>query len=464
MIIDRYNPCNLFEMVPKLKLELEPELAELDRLLDDDALFQWVKADLSRRYPNTPTLGRPSTPVEVILRMLVVRRLYDWSYQETEHFVSDSLVLRQFCRLYLEPAPDDTTLLRWAGLIGPETLKRLNDHLVLLARQLKVTRGRKLRTDGTVVETHIHYPTDSSLLADGVRVISRLIRNAKKIVRASGPGARALFRDRTRSAKRLARQIGDTVRRRGEAAELARRTTYQKLLGVAQASLRQAGRVRQRLALSTTPAAQRLVSEMEHFVPLIQQVVRQTRRRVLEGEAVPAGEKLVSLFESHTRIIRRGKAGHETEFGRKVWLDEVEGGILTGYRVLDGNPGDANQAMPSLIQHHRLFGHAPGLFAADRGVYSAGNEVAAQRAGVKRVVLPKPGAKSRGRVRHERQGWFRRGRRFRAGSEGRISVLKRRGYLGRCRDRGEAGFGRWVGWGILTANLTTIARTVAART
>ncbi len=464
MIIDRYDPVNLFELVPKLRLEMEPELAELDRLLEDDELFQRVKADLAQRYPNTPTLGRHSTPVEVILRMLVVRRLYDWSYEETEHFVSDSLILRQFCRLYLEPAPDDTTLLRWAGLIGPQTLKQLNDHIAILAGQIKVTRGRKLRTDGTVVETNIHHPSDNSLLSDGVRVISRLIRKAKDLIGESMQGAGSIFRDRTRSAKRLSRQIIEAARRHGEAGELARRGVYQRLLGVAQASLRQSRLVRERLVSTTDKAAERLISEIDRFVPLVQRVVRQTKLRVLEGVAVPAEEKLVSLFETHTCIIRRGKVGKETEFGRKVWLDEVDGGIISNYRVLRGNPADRTQAVPSLAGHQRLFEHPPRLFAGDRGVYSRGNEMVAQDMGVKRVALPKPGSKSPERRQYERQGWFRRGLRFRAGSEGRISVLKRRGYLGRCRDRGEAGFGRWIGWGILTANLTTIARTVADRT
>ena len=119
MIVDRYDPVNLFEMVPKLELEMEPELAQLDELLEDDVLFTQVKADLARRYPNSARLGRHSTPVEVILRMLVVKRLYNWSYEQTEHFVSDSIVLRQFCRLYLESVPDDTTLIRWANQIGP---------------------------------------------------------------------------------------------------------------------------------------------------------------------------------------------------------------------------------------------------------------------------------------------------------------------------------------------------------
>ena len=147
MLRDRAAPADLFALAPQLALEFEPVLARLDALLDDDTLFQAVKAELARRWPKTPVTGRPSTPVEVVLRLLVVRRLYGWSYAETEHFVSDSLVLRQFCRLGLERAPDDTTLIR------PDTLDALLDHVVALARQLKVTRGRKLRVDSTVVRT-----------------------------------------------------------------------------------------------------------------------------------------------------------------------------------------------------------------------------------------------------------------------------------------------------------------------
>jgi IS5 family transposase len=169
---------NLFELVPALGRELRPELAQLDRLLDDDRLFQTVRADLVRRYSHTATRGRHSTPVEVILRMLVAKRLYRWSYAETERFVGDSLIFRQFCRLYLERAPDDTTLIRWAGFIGPHTLGRVNERVVELARTLRVTRGHKLRVDRAVVETNIHHPTDSGLLGAGVRVLGRLLRRA----------------------------------------------------------------------------------------------------------------------------------------------------------------------------------------------------------------------------------------------------------------------------------------------
>lgn len=173
MLRDRYDPLDLFALVPRLGLEMDPILTQLDSLLDDDVVFQKVKADLAKRYPQTLSRGRLSTPVEVILRLIVVKRLYRWSYEETEHFVSDSLVLRQFSRVYLEPVPDDTTLIRWAGLIGPKAIEEVNARVVELARSLKVTRGRKLRTDSTVVETNIHHPTDSRILGDGDRRSTR---------------------------------------------------------------------------------------------------------------------------------------------------------------------------------------------------------------------------------------------------------------------------------------------------
>jgi len=459
MIVDRYEPVNLLELIPQLRLEMEPELAALDRLLDDDELFLQIKADFSKRHPNSERLGRRSTPVEVLLRMLILRRLYDWSFEATERNVSDSLILRQFCRLYLEAAPDDTTLIRWAKLIGPKTLERLNERAVALAFERKLTRGRKLRTDATVVETNISHPTDSSLLNDGVRVLGRLMGKAKQILEGTGES----FRNRTRSAKRLARSIAEGARRRGEEAKEASKATYRRLIGVARASLKQATKVQQMLRSQEAHLDGRLADELERFEGLLERVVDQTERRVLSGESVAASEKLVSLFEEHTAIIARGKAGKRTEFGRKVWLSEVEGGIVTGYRILEGNPADEKQLLPTLEDHLRLFGDPPRLVAADRGVYSSANEEAAQEMGVKRVALPKKGAKDAQRQRHEQQGWFRRARRFRAGVEGRISVMKRRGYLGRCRDKGEEGFGRWIGWGVLSSNLHAIARAQAAR-
>src|SRR3954447_18968406 len=236
MIIDRYAPVNLFEIVPQRAMAFEPELRELDRLLEDDGLFERVKADFSRRRPQSRTRGRHSTPVEVLLRMLVVKRLYRWSYEQTEHLVGDSLVLRQFCRLYWEPVPDDTTLVRWAQLIGPQTLEQLNARVVELAHSLQVTRGRKLRVDSTVIATPIHHPTDSRLLGDGVRVLSRLLRRAKRIVGEQPGLSRQAFRTRTRSVRRLAQQVHRLARRKGEEAAEQLKAAYTRLVGIAQQS------------------------------------------------------------------------------------------------------------------------------------------------------------------------------------------------------------------------------------
>jgi IS5 family transposase len=465
MIVDRYDPINLFEMVPKLNLEMEPELRELDELLDDDVLFERVKADLSRRYPNSDRLGRHSTPVEVILRMLVVRRLYGFSYEQTEHFVNDSIVLRQFCRLYLESAPDDTTLIRWANLIGAETVAALNDRAVELARSLKVTRGRKLRVDSTVVETNVHPPTDSRLLGDGVRVISRLLRRAKKALPAEVAESlgKEAFRTRNRSVRRLSQKLHRIALRKGEKAKEQLRDAYRKLIAVARASCAQAVKIEEVLQKHTDPRAGRLAERLKHFVPLVERGIDQAVRRVLEGEQVPATEKILSLFEPHTMIITRRKIGKPREFGHKILLDEVEGGIISRYEILK-DVGREHPHLPESIEaHRRSFGRVPELLAGDRGLYSVENERLAQEAGVKRVVLPKSGRASKERQRYEKQRWFRRGFRFRAGIEGRISVLRRSYRLGRCLEHGEEGMGRWVGWGIFVHNLAKISEIQAAR-
>ena len=330
MLRDCYDAMNLFALVPTLSFAQEPVLAHLDRLLEDDVLFQRVKADLRRRAPHTATRGRPSTPVEVILRRLVVRRLYGWSDEETEHFVADSLVLRQFCRLYLQLVPDATTLRRWANLIAPATLAALHERVVALARSLQVTRGRKRRVDSMVVETTMHHPTDSGLLGDGVRVLSRLRRHAKAVV---GPGAgRALqaFRSHTRSARRRLRQLHRLARHKGAGVTEQLPQAYGRWLAVAQQTHPQATRVCEGLRQQTAPKAPRLVRQFAPFLPRVAQGLHQTVRRVLHGEIVPARDKLVSLFEPHTQSIVRRKTGRSVEFGRKVWLEEVEGGLISG--------------------------------------------------------------------------------------------------------------------------------------
>src|SRR3954471_24482025 len=259
MLRNRYDRTDLFALVPQLGLRLEPQLEQLDRLLDDDELFDLVRGDLARRYPRTQSRGRPSTPVEVILRMLVVMRLYGWSYQQTEFFVNDSLVLRQFCRVYLERVPDDTTLIRWANTMGPETLRTLNDRVVQLARSLKAPRGRKLRVDTTAVETNIHFLTDGGLVGDGVRVVSRLLRRAKAVPGAAASGLKEAFRSRVRAVRRLSQQLHRIARRKSDEGRAALKTAYGRLVAIGKRTGAQGRRVLGALrGHGDDPAARRL--------------------------------------------------------------------------------------------------------------------------------------------------------------------------------------------------------------
>jgi IS5 family transposase len=437
---------------------MDPVLTQIDMILEDEELYQLIRSDFAKRYPKTEVTGRKSTPVEVMLRMLTIKRLYGLSYEQTEYQVRDSLVLRQFCRVYFNPVPDDTTLIRWANLVEAGTLVAYNQRVTQLATELKVTKGRKLRTDGTVVESNIHAPSDSRLLADSVRVLGRTLQRAKQVLSGQTELGAQVFRNRNRSARKTARKVHRLVARQKEAGQRA----YRKLVKITQQSVFQAKQVLEALEESNHPQAQRMKDTLETFIPRAEQVIEQTVRRVFQDEKVPADEKIVSIFEPHTAIIRRGKAGKPVEYGRKVWLDEVEGGIVTRWQVLDGNPSDKLQWVPSLDAHQQLFGKPPTQASADRGVYSAPNQAEAYRRGVKRVVLPKPGKKSEIRRQFEKQPWFRRVRRWHAGVEGRISVLKRCFDLDRCLNHGENGFHLWVGWGVITHNLRKIGTTVAA--
>jgi IS5 family transposase len=444
-------------------IEMDPVLAQIDQVLEDEELYQLIRADLAKRYPLTEITGRKSTPVEVIIRVLAVKRLYGLSYAKVEKQVGDSLVLRLFCRVYFNEVPDETTIMRWANQIEAETLKKFNRRLTELATQLKVTKGRKLRTDGTVVESNIHPPSDSSLLVDGVRVIGRTLSRAKEALDETSVLDKTVFRNRVRSAKRLAREIGETLRKRSDAAKEMVVKAYQKLIKVAEATIEQAQKVRNELIAQATTQTDKLARTLEAFIPRMEQVIDQTARRIFEGEQVPATEKIVSIFETHTDIICRNKPRKPVEYGHKIWIDEVDGGIVSRWEVLEGNPNDKLQWTPSLENHVEQFGKPPNQASADRGVYSAPNEQKAKDLGVMRVVLPKSGYKSEKRKQFENQTWFKTARKWHNGVEGRISVLKRCYQLDRCLDHGDDGFDNWVGWGVIANNLMSIGRSVVAK-
>jgi transposase, IS5 family len=458
MLRERYPVDKLFEEIAAHFPEMDPILAKIDAQLEDDELYQLIRADLAKRRPKSLETGRNSTPVEVVLRMLVIKRLYQYSYAETERYVSDSLVLRQFCRMYLNRVPDDTTLIRLSNLIQPETLEKFNARITELALKSKVTKGKKLRTDGTVVETNIHAPSDSRQLADSVRVLARTMGRARKVLQAVKNSVVDTVEDFTMATRRTARKIGEILRKRTDEAKEAGKEQYLALLAMTEKTIQQAAQTSEQLEQQAGKAAQRLKRTLATFIPLAEKVVDQTRRRILNNENVPAQEKVLSIFESHTDIICRGKENRPVEYGHKVWLNEVDGGIVTHYRILNGNPNDETQWEPSLKTHVKSFGKPPEQASADRGLYSASNEKFAKDLGVQHVVLPKRGYKSKTRREHESQEWFVEGRKWHAGVEGRISVLKRAHGLGRCLNHGLPGFERWIGWGVIAGNLAVIGR------
>jgi IS5 family transposase len=234
------------------------------------------------------------------------------------------------------------------------------------------------------------------------------------------------------------------------------------LVKLTKATVERAREVAAQLQHKGTLSAVALSGTLTPYAQLVLKVIEQTVRRVFEHQTVPAQDQVVSLFEPHTAVICRGKpAPHETEFGRKVWFSEVDGGIISEYRLLLGNPPDPQQWKKSLTQHRPLFGHPPQLATGDRGLFSADNEKIAQALGVQQVALPQPGAKDPKRQVHEAQPWFKAALRFRAGIEGRISGLKRARGLDRCLNRGEGGMERWLGWGVIANNLVIIATKLA---
>jgi transposase, IS5 family len=439
----------------------EDWMRQADAVLEDEALLATVYEALQRRHPRSPTHGRPGTPAEVVLRMLLLKHIRDWSFADLEREVRANLLYREFTRIGAEKVPDAKTLGRLAQALGPEVIEKIHARMVALAQEHKIIRGRRMRVDTTVVETNIHYPTDSGLLGDGVRVLTRLMKKVTGIAGELG----AKLRDRTRSVQRRLIEIGRASRSKGEAAKEKVKTVYRKLVKVTGRVVGQAKKFSAEIGQGVKRAAhvlqqaalKALQRELDTMRARVQQVIRQTKARVFGGDTHVEG-KLISLFEPDTEIIRKGKASKPTEFGKMVKIQEAENQIIIAYEVYDQRPSDRDLLIPAVEIHEQRLERVPELVAGDAGFYSAQGETKAQEMGVKRVSIPNHSTKSTERRRHQKQRWFRKGQKWRTGCEGRISVLKRRHGLNRCRYKGKAGMKRWVGLAVISDNLINIGR------
>ena len=345
-------------------------------------------------------------------------------------------------------------------------IQRIHERIVQIAQQEKVVQGRKMRVDTTVVESNIHYPTDSSLLGDGVRV---LIRTMKKVVKLTG-AVGAKLRDRSRSVNQRVREIARAARSKAPPSQQKMKQAYEKLLKATSRVVGQAKRFSREISNGVkhcTDAVKGVVLEgqrqvLDEMIPRVQQVMRQTKTRIFEGDTRSEG-KIVSVFEPSAEVIRKGKASKPTEFGKLIKLQEAESQIIIDYQVYERRPSDADLLIPAIDAHAAKLGRVPRLVAADAGFYSANNEAAAKAKGVKRICIPTHASKSAVRRREQKKRWFRDGQRWRTGCEGRISVSKRRHGLDRCRYRGEDGMKRWVGLGVIADNLINVGQAIDKR-
>jgi len=432
----------------------EPWMLSADHILDDEQLIEQVFEAQGQRWNNSRTRGRLQTPSEVVLRLLILKHVRNWSYQTLEREVRANLVYRAFARIGGEKVPDAKTMGRLGQVLGPEVVAGLHQRIVELAVEKKVIRGRKMRVDTTVVETNIHYPTDSSLLGDGTRVLTRIM---KKVASTLG-GLKERVRDRMRSVRKKVVGVAIAARRKGEAGVQQRRGLYKGLLSLSRKIVNQAGRVAREVAAlpkKTQAKVRGLVERMAVIEERTRQVIRQARARIFDGDTKHP-EKVTSVFEPHTEIIRKGKASKPTEFGKMVKLQEAENQIVTHVEVFDQRPSDSDLLVDAVAQHEELCGRTPELVAADAGFYSQANEKALAEQGVKRVSIPNRHTKSAARKKHQKQRWFKNGQRWRTGCEGRISVLKRRHGMDRCLYPGQEGMKRWVGMAVIADNLINI--------
>jgi transposase, IS5 family len=434
-------------LLPEEAKRLPAELQVVDAYLDDERFIAPWRALFSTR------LGRPSVPIDTLLRLLYLKHRYQLGYESLCREVADSIGWRRFCRIALDrPVPHPTTLVKLVRRAGPEVVEELNAALLDKLAAGKLLRARKLRVDTTVVEADIDYPTDADLLEHAVRKLGGLVRRVK----ARGVASRTRFRDRGRAAGRRMKQLARTLRRRsgvamgevdrltGEVAAIARRTLRQ-----VQVVARNARRARTRRPGDGRLG--RLVDELEETIAATGRLLAQTDQRLGGNRVIP--DRLVSLSDPDARPIRKGKPGHPTQFGYTLLVVEDERGFIADHQLQRGNPPDAPQLIPAIQRVIATTGRPPTTVVGDRGFGTAANDQAVEALGVKRVGLQRTGTPGKARLAVERTRRFRRLRNWRVGIEARISHLKRGFGLRRTRLRRLPGARTWAGLGIFAYNL-----------
>ena len=424
--------------------EIGCELKKASQWLDEHpALIGLVAADLRR--DGVQETGRHGLPAESVLRCALLKQHRQLSYEELAFHLEDSASFRAFARLPCAWSPRKSVLHKTIGAIRAETWEAINRILLASARQEKIEDGSVVRLDSTVTGALMHEPSDSSLLWDAVRVMVRLLKRAQAWM---GEVAR-VWRDHSRAAKKRWQAITFT-RGRPKRVPLCR-----DLIRIARTTLAYLRGAAAWLRGSTNPAVALWQAKVRHYEPLVERVIAQSERRVLCGEAVPAQDKLVSLFESHADIVVKGK--RDVRYGHKLNLTTGRSGLILDLVIEAGNPADSDRLMPMLERHIATYGEAPRQAAADGGFASRKNLNRAKACGVRDMAFhKKSGLKIEDMVRSR---WvYRKLRNFRAGIEAGISCLKRAYGLALCTWRGLDRFRAYVWSSVVAYNLALLAR------
>lgn len=423
---------------------LGDQLRVLSDLLDDHPLIlDTVERDF--RVPNTAATGACGLSVDSVFRCLLLKQILKVSYEKLSFHLSDSPTYRTFARLQEDQLPSRSGLQSTIRHIRPETLEHVNQLLMSRSIEARIFGVDWLRIDSTVTDSNIAPPRDSQLLADGVRVLSRLMTQSKDMT-----GVRIRFTDQRKKAKSLSYRIFNAKKPEKD-------VLYPKLLGCATLVFKQSRSAIDKVRLSARSAenAERWISKVEHFIALLLKVIDQTQRRVYDEEDVPASQKIVSIFEPHTDIIVKGQ--RDVQFGHKINLATQRDGFIIYGRIEDGNPADAVLYMPVLDACQADYEKIPSSVVADGCYASQENVKSAKALGVKRNVFSKPVGLSLGDMGVKKKT-FDALRNFRAGVEGNISEIKRAFCAGKATWKGHDGFKAFVWSSILSYNLIRLVR------
>lgn len=453
---EQQNQLELWEtFLPEFLKKLPEELALVDEVLRSPEFVSRFERKLLEKLHKenvSPKLGRPTTAIATYVRLMYLKFRYQLGYETLLKEVSDSFHWRRFCGISLyEEVPDDTCLIKLTNRFGQELIDELNYAVICEVKERKIIKGKKMRLDTTVTSSNIHYPTQSNILADGVRVITRTIEKVKKFFRT-----RIKFVNRLRSVKNTLRTLNKFSRTKTSNFKTALR---EKIVSITKKVIKEAEpfyKIIRRSRKHLSKSASKLVNKLKGAIDITKKVISQTKE-VLSGNYHIPG-RIVSIFDPEAKPITKGKTFPKTEFGRDVLIQESEKAFITNYKIFIGNPGDATLLLPSIKEHKKIFGHVPEEIATDRGFHNKKHLKKVLKMGVKHLSTPVRGRKNTSQKTIERTYWFRRLQKWRSGGEALISLLKRKFGLGRTLVRGTVQTAIWIGYVVFTYNLWHLTR------